>query len=249
MAKQPAKFWFEFRSGVAACVPTLLGYWAIGFACGAIGRANGFALFEIMALAIFVYAGSAHFLFYQLALVGSSVGAIALAVAFMNMRYLLINAYMAQFFSPFSFWRKLVSALLTTDETFGVAAAHAKRNHNELSFSWLLGLNLLAWWNWIFANFIGATFATTLPDWLQDSLGFSLVGMFLGLLILTFYASHTKIVDLGVIIMAIAIMFFSHNVIEANLTSILATLLAASTGMVLLRFIKKSSCKRRAGIE
>jgi len=246
--KQATNSWLEFRLGLIACLPTLLGYWAIGFACGAIGRVHGFALSEIIALAVFVYAGSAHFLFYQLVLAGSDVIAIALGVGFINLRYLLINAYMAQFFSSFNFWQKLVSGLLTTDETFGVAANHAKRNKNTLPFAWLLGLNLLAWWSWIFANFIGAVFAGALPQWLRDSLGFSLVGMFLGLLILTFYASHTKMIDLVVMGIAIVFMLASHGMIDANPASILATLIAAAGGTIALKWVQASR-RRRAVIE
>jgi len=234
----------DFRAGIMACVPTLLGYWAIGFACGAIGRVYGFTLLEIVSLAVFVYAGSAHFLFYQLAAAGAGVFAIALSVAFINMRYLLINAYMAQFFSSFNLRQKLVSGLLMTDETFGVAANQARREGGTLSFYWLLGLNLLAWGNWIFANFIGAIFANILPDWLRDSLGFSLIGMFLGLLILTFYASHTKIVDLIVIMMAITIMFFSHDVIDANSATIIATLSATFLGTILLKAMQNYHLKK-----
>jgi len=237
--------WREFRAGVVACVPTLLGYWAIGFACGAIGRVNGFTLWEIMALAIFVYAGSAHFLFYQLALIGSSVMAIALAVAFINMRYLLINAYMAQFFARFSFRQKIISGLLMTDETFGVAANQARRSGGGgLSFNWLLGLNLLAWWNWIFANFVGAVLASALPDWLREALSFSLVGMFLGLLILTFYASQTKLIESFTILIAIAVMLMSQHLMEANSASIIATLIAAGGGVLLLRAIKGQRLRR-----
>jgi len=235
--------WGEFRTGVVACVPTLLGYWAIGFACGAIGRVNGFSTLEILGLAVFVYAGSAHFLFYQLALTGAGVGAIALAVAFINMRYLLINSYMAQFFSHFTLGQKIISGLLITDETFGVAANQARRGSGSLSFDWLLGLNLLAWWNWIFANFIGTIFASALPDWLRDSLGFSLVGMFLGLLILTFTASHTKMIDMVTILIAIGIMLISQYLLAPNPAIILASLTAAICGTVALRFIKNYRIK------
>jgi len=204
---------------------------------------------EIIALAIFVYAGSAHFLFYQLAAAGSSVLAIALAIAFINMRYLLMGAYMAQFFASFSLWRRFVSALLITDETFGVAANHAHKNKGQLPFYWLLGLNLLAWGNWIFANSIGALFASALPTWLRDSLSFSLVGMFLGLLILTFYASHTKMVDLVVMVLAVLVMLFSHKVIDSNLATILATLVAAMVGTILLKSIQTYRLKRRFTLE
>jgi len=204
----------EFRAGMMACLPTLLGYWMIGFACGAIGRVSGFSTLKILALAIFVYAGSAHFLFYQLALTGAGVGAIALAVAFINLRYLLINAYMAQFFSGFTWGQKLISGLLITDETFGVAANKAKRSASTLSF-----------------------------DWLHDSLSFSLVGMFLGLLILTFTASHTKMIDMVTILIAIGIMLISQYFMQANPAIILASLTAAICGTILLKLIKNQRMK------
>jgi len=248
-AMQKEKIWSEFRAGVVACVPTLLGYWAIGFACGAIGRINGFAAVEIIALAVFVYAGSAHFLFYQLAAAGNNLLAIALAVAFINMRYLLMGAYMAQFFASFTLGRKIVSALLITDETFGVAANHARRHNGQIPFYWLLGLNLLAWGNWIFANIVGAIFASALPQWLNNSLSFSLVGMFLGLLVLTFYASHTKMVDLIVMVLAILTVLFNHHLFDNNMVTILATLIAAAGGTIALGKIQRHRAKGGVNIE
>lgn len=46
-----------FKNGVIACAPTILGYWCIGFACGAIGIISGFSLSAEMALTVFLYAG------------------------------------------------------------------------------------------------------------------------------------------------------------------------------------------------
>jgi len=136
--------WTQFRAGLVACVPTLLGYWAVGFACGTIGNVSGFSLAEIACMSIFVYASS------------------------------------AQFFTQSTTFEKLVGGLLMTDETFGVAERFAKKNDGRLPFSWLLGLNLLAWGSWTFATLMGCLFADFLPDWLRESFGFSLVGMFFG---------------------------------------------------------------------
>lgn len=229
----------QFRAGVIACIPTLFGYWAIGFACGAIGRISGFSTLEIALLAIFVYAGSSQFLFYQLAAMGAGVMQIAIAVAFINMRYLLINTYMAQFFSRATVMEKLVGSLLMTDETFGVASQYARKNNNQLPFYWLLGLNLVAWWSWIFATIVGSIFAAALPLWLRDSLAFSLVGMFIGLLILGWYASRTRILDLIVMATAILIILLTHDSISPNFTVIIATLIAATVGAGILMWRSK----------
>lgn len=109
-----------FCQEVFACISTLPGYWAAGFACGAIGRVSGFDTVEIALLSIFLYAGSAHFLFYSLTAAGTGIGQIA--IAFINIRYLLIGTCMAQFFIRSSLTEKLISGLLTTDETFGCLA-------------------------------------------------------------------------------------------------------------------------------
>lgn len=223
-----------FMQGVIACIPTLLGYWAIGFACGAIGNVSGFTTLQILCLSTFVYAGSAQFLFYSMASTGAGLMQIAIGVLFINMRYLLINTYMAQFFSRANFVEKFIGGFLMTDETFGVASQYARTHKQFLPFSWLFGLNLTAWLSWIFATLVGSLFATSLPARLKDSLSFSLVGMFVGLLLLGWYASQTKKIDIIVIIAAMAIVTFSHGIIAANPSSIFATLIAATVGMFMI---------------
>ena len=41
----------QFRAGVAACFPTIPGYWSIGFAAGAIGTLSGFTTLQTALLA------------------------------------------------------------------------------------------------------------------------------------------------------------------------------------------------------
>ncbi|RCL01945.1 MAG: Azaleucine resistance protein AzlC [Candidatus Tokpelaia sp. JSC188] len=224
----------QFRQGFIACVPTLLGYWAIGFACGAIGKVSGFSIVEIVLLSVFLYAGSAHFLFYSLAATGVSIAQVAFAIAFVNMRYLLINTYMAQFFKHSSLKEKLIGGLLTTDETFGVATRYANHHEGKLPFYWLLGLNLTAWVNWIISTAVGFFFAAALPNWMRNSLSFSLVGMFVGLLLLSWFVSHTRILDIIVMTIAMLFIIFTHNTINSNIAMIIATLIAATVGMILL---------------
>ncbi|UXM94363.1 AzlC family ABC transporter permease [Bartonella sp. HY329] len=236
----------QVYAGVLACIPTLLGYWAIGFACGAVGNVTGFSTFEIAMMSVFIYAGSAQFLFYQFAAAGAGVIAIALAVGFINLRYLLINTYMSQFFSKSSWWEKLVAGALITDETFGVASQYAIKNNNSLPFYWLLGLNVTAWLSWIFANLVGSFFASLLPLWLRDSFSFSLVGMFVGLLLLGWFASRTRILDLIVMAIAIAVIVLTHDIFSSdkileNLSTLIATMVAATIATILLMWRTKKT--------
>lgn len=234
----------QFYAGLLACIPTLLGYWAIGFACGAVGNVTGFSTFEIAMMSVFIYAGSAQFLFYQFASTGAGIIAIVFAVGFINLRYLLINTYMAQFFAHSTWWQKIISGALITDETFGVASQYALKNNNQLPFFWLLGLNLTAWISWVFATIIGSFFASLLPYWLRDSLSFSLVGMFVGLLLLGWFVSRTRILDIIVMLIAIATIIvlhdnFASNKIIENLSTLIATIIAASIATLILMWPSK----------
>ncbi len=131
-----------FRQGVIACLPTILGFWSIGFAAGAIGALAGFSVLDITLLAVFLYAGSAQFMFYSLHAAGAGVLAIVLGVMLINMRYVLMSSYMAIYFTgpvpPEVRQRRSL-----TDETFGVAAQQGSRT-GELPFAWMLGLNVTA---------------------------------------------------------------------------------------------------------
>lgn len=89
----------EFRAGVTACLPTIPGYWSIGFAAGAIGTLSGFTTLQTALLASALYAGSAQFLFYSLWATGAEVASVVLSVFLVNLRYLLMSSAISVFFA------------------------------------------------------------------------------------------------------------------------------------------------------
>lgn len=224
----------QFREGVVACLPTILGYWSIGFAAGAIGSLAGFSILDIGLLAALLYAGSAQFLFYSLHADAASILAIVMSVFLINMRYLLMSSYMAIYFTHADPFQKFIGGALLTDETFGVAAQYGNK-HGSLPFAWLLGLNTTAWFNWIFANLAGAILAASLPPSVTDGLSFSLVSMFIGLLLMTWFASRRRVLETVTIAAAVLFVWIFSDYAGTNLSVILATLGAASLATVLMR--------------
>lgn len=216
-----------FTEGVIACGPTILGYWSIGFASGAIGAVSGFGVSEILLLAAFLYAGSAQFLFYSLWAAGAGPAAVALAVLLVNIRYLLMSSYLARFFSGSSMMQKFASGVLLTDETFGVAAQHAGR-HGALPFRWMLGLNVAAYANWIVANVVGAMFAAVIPAGISHGLGFSLTAMFIGLLALNYFGSAQKRLEIVAMVVSAAAVLGTMGFLDVNVSILIATALAAT---------------------
>lgn len=224
----------EFRAGIAACIPTIPGYWSIGFAAGAIGTLSGFTTGQIALLAGALYAGSAHFLFYSLWAAGAEMVSVVVSVLLVNLRYLLMSSSMSVFFRDYSMLQKVVSGLLLTDETFGVAVQHGGPQ-GKISYAWMLGLNVAAWLNWIVACVTGAWLATTLPPSLMEGLGFSLVSMFIGLILMMWFASHRKALETLNIGVALVITLFCAGSGSLSIVVIVAASLAATLATWLLR--------------
>lgn len=53
---------YYFIQGVKDCIPTILGYLSIGFACGILSKSCGLTLLEAMGMSAFVYGGSSQFI-------------------------------------------------------------------------------------------------------------------------------------------------------------------------------------------
>lgn len=222
-----------FRQGIVACIPIMLGYWAVSFACSAVGIAQGFSFWQLAALSIFLYAGSAQFLLYSLVASGTGVVEIAIAVAFINMRYVLTNTYLTQYLRSWPVWQRIIGAILITDETFAVSVPSIRKEPQNFSFYWLLGLNLAGWINWILAGLAGSIFAFFMPIWLRNSLSFSLVGMFVGLLIIGLQNSPHRRIDLAVIFGAAVADFLLFTLFNQHIALIAAASLAAGIGLFL----------------
>ncbi len=129
---------------------------------GSIGTLSGYSLLEVGVLAGLLYAGLAQFLFYGMAAAGAAPIAIVFAVLLVNIRYLLMGSALSPYFRGQNIAWKFIGGALLTDETFGVAAQHAKE-HGNLPFFWLLGLNVTAYINWLIANLVGVALARPWP--------------------------------------------------------------------------------------
>lgn len=227
-----------FRAGVSACLPTIPGYWSIGFAAGAIGTLSGFTTLQTALLASLLYAGSAQFLFYSLWATGAEVASVVFSVLLVNLRYLLMSSAMSVFFREHTTLQKIVSGLLLTDETFGVAVQHDSQQ-SKVRFAWMFGLNVAAWLNWILACVVGAWLAAALPPALMEGLSFSLVSMFIGLVLMLWFASQRKILETFSISAAVIVTFFTAGQTDISIVIIIAASVAATLSTLGLRLFYK----------
>ncbi|GAB7258515.1 hypothetical protein DaDZ19_01800 [Dickeya ananatis] len=185
-----------------------------------------------------MYAGSAQFLFYSLWAAGAETVSIVLSVVLVNLRYLLMSSALSLYFRENTMSQKILNGILLTDETFGVAAEYGARQ-GALPFYWMFGLNLAAWVNWVIACIAGAWFASAIPETLMKGLSFSLVSMFIGLVLMTWFASKRKALEFFTIVtsMMITACFAGH--LDMSLLVVIAAALSATLTTIALRLKKK----------
>jgi len=172
----------SFLKGCVDCVPTVLGYLSIGFSAGALASFSGMSPVEVCLLSLILYAGSGQFIVASLVASNTEVISISIAIFFVNLRHLLMSAYLAPFFKEYSPVKRFIIGSQITDETFGVASIQ-KTGTDRIDFKWMLGLNLTAYINWLIGNFTGALVASAIPEKFIGSLQFALVSMFIGLVV------------------------------------------------------------------
>ncbi|WP_018884398.1 AzlC family ABC transporter permease [Paenibacillus massiliensis] len=225
----------SFLQGVKDCVPTLLGYLSIGFAVGVVAKTAGLSILEIALLSLLLYAGSAQFIISGMVVASTSPTAIILTVFLVNLRHLLLSAAVSPYFRHLSAARNGLVGALLTDETFGVAMIKAAE-HKKLGEKWMHGLNLTAYLNWFVATLAGAY----LGQWISNpelwGLDFALTGMFIGILAVQIASRSKLLVDLIVTASAIIIAVGASVLVSGSMAIIIATVGAATVGMVISRW-------------
>lgn len=119
-----------------------------------------------------------------------------------------------------------------------MAAQYGKRQGN-IPFAWMSGLNLAAWLNWSLACVVGAWFASVLPAALMEGLRFSLVSMFIGLVLMIWFASHQKILETFSVTIAVLVTYFAAGHAPLSISVIIAASVSATLATILPGMIPK----------
>ncbi len=223
----------SFKQGIRDCLPTLLGYFSIGLACGIVGIATHLSTLEITLLAVLVYAGAAQFIICALIAVGSPISAIIFTTFIVNLRMFLLSMTLAPAFRQESLLKNIGIGTLLTDETFGVAINQMVQQ-KRVSAAWMYGLNLTAYLFWILSCFLGAVFGQWISDPEMFGLDFSLTAMFLALLVLQLehIPSGKLKLYLSLIVYIIIFMLIFCMLVPSYVAIILSTIVVASIGVI-----------------
>lgn len=181
-AASPDSDVFAFLEGFKRGLPIVLGYLPVGFAFGVLGTKSGIPPALIIAMSVLMFSGSGQFVFASLWGHGADALSTGIAVAIVNLRYLLMSLAETPWFSGLSFIKKFFLGCGITDETFVVHAAALAKGW-RLNTLTMFACNYLTQLAWVAGCAIGAFFGSLVADVRPWGLDYAITAMFIALLV------------------------------------------------------------------
>lgn len=209
--------------------PVILGYLPVGFAYGVLAQKAGLSVLNTVLMSVLVYAGSAQLIAVAMFAAGAAPLAVIVTTFIVNLRHLLMSAALAPHLGS---WRPREVAAMTaqlTDETFALHAARFARKETDKQETF--GINVIAHLAWISGSVLGILASGLIGDVRPLGLDFALPAMFLVLLV---WQVHSRL-HLVAALAAAALSVVFYLLVSAQWNVILATLAAATLGLLLAR--------------
>jgi 4-azaleucine resistance transporter AzlC len=157
-----------FWLGVRALLPLMIGVAPFGLIYGVVALQSGLSPLAAQLMSCIVFAGSAQFLFAQLAGLAAPGLVILGAVGLINLRHALYSASIAPHLATLPPRWKALLAYLLTDEAYAAAITPLLERRDSASKHWiLLGAGFSLWFGWQVSTAIGILVGARLPDDLQ----------------------------------------------------------------------------------
>lgn len=215
----------EWKNGMKAALPIVIGYIPIGIAFGILASGQGLTTGTIFLMSLMVYAGSSQFIAAAMMANGAEAVSIITTTFLVNLRHLLMSASLSPHMKKFSAGLQSVISFGITDETFAVSDNYAQ--NNEPSEGYFLGLHMASHASWIFSTVLGGFFGTNLAETTKWGIDFALSAMFIGLLVMQLKDKKGVLVS----VLAGLLSLVLKTALRGNYNVIIAAVAAAATGV------------------
>lgn len=239
MASNQAASSIAFLEGFKRGLPIVLGYLPVGFAFGVLGSKNGIPPALIIAMSVLMFSGSGQFVFASLWGHGAGILSTAVAVAIVNLRYVLMSLAETPWFTGLSFLKKFFLGAGITDETFVVHAA-ALASGWRLNTLAMFACNYLTQLAWIGGCAIGAFFGGLVSDVRPWGLDYAITAMFIALLVPQCSSKLHLLVAIFSLCLSIALK--TSGMTQWNVA--IATIAGASLGLLMAELNDKKNRKK-----
>lgn len=174
----------EFRGGVRATLPLLVGVIPFGIIFGAVAVANGISPASALAMSLFVFAGSAQFIAAGLVATGAGVLLIVLTTFIVNIRHSLYAATLAPRLAGLPQRWLIPLGFMLTDETFVVVAQRFAQPDSSPFVHWYyFGSALFMYVTWQICTVVGIVTGQRLSGLQHWGLDFALPLTFIAMLV------------------------------------------------------------------
>ncbi len=225
----------EWRKGIKAALPIMVGYVPIGLAFGILASQQGITVGNIFLMSLFVYAGSAQFIATAMMFSGIQAISIISTTLLVNLRHLLMSASLAPHMKGFSSFIQSLISFGITDETFAVSGNYVQ--NNKASAGFFGGLHIASHASWILSTVIGGIFGSKLTETAKWGLDFALSAMFIGLLIPQLKDKRGLLVCICAGLLSLVLKTY----LGGNYNVIIAAIIAATIGVMTEKWNNKQS--------
>lgn len=142
-------------------LPVMSGYMVLGFGFGVIAQKNGFGILWVLAMSLFIYAGSMQYVAITLLTSGASLITTALTTLMVNARHLFYGISMVDRYKGAG-RKKPYMIFALTDETYSlVCDGRAPEGYPYHTYCFLVSLFDHSYW--LFGSFLGAAAGGVVP--------------------------------------------------------------------------------------
>ncbi len=232
----------DFQYGLRDGVPIALGYFSVSFSFGIMALKGGLSVLQAAVTSLTNMTSAGQFAGLQIIIAGGTLLEMAATQLIINLRYALMSLSLSQKLSGnVTLWQRFIIAFANTDEIFAVAMSH----NRELTFSYMVGLQILPIIGWTSGTACGAVAGSMLPAAINSALSVALYGMFLAVVIPA--AKKTRPVLL-MVLLAAAISCILYYVplfqsISAGMSIIICTVAASVVGAIVFPVKEEGGAK------
>lgn len=170
----------EFRAGMRAGIPIMLGYLAVSFAFGLMTAEGGMKTWQAVLMSALNLTSAGQFAGFSVLVAQGSMVELALTQFVINLRYMLMSFSLSQkIVEKATLPQRLFLSFGITDEIYAVSAAH----EGKTPPSFVYGAMAVSWPGWVGGTFLGATLGSILPQIVLNALSVALYGMFVALVL------------------------------------------------------------------
>ncbi len=225
----------DTRSAIKETIPTAFGYLGIGIAFGVVGKASGLSAFLVVLISLITYGGAAQFVLVGMLVAHSPMLSIIFSVFLVNSRMILMSTTVARYFKQDSLLKNILVGSMITDESFALGMSKLNHTDGKLNFEWFNTVNLIAYFTWAVATYIGAAVGNLINDPNKFGIDFALVAMFIGLLYLQLISDRSLNIYLQLIMIGLTLLlvFVGLIFIPSNILILVVTIIACALGVIL----------------